>query len=197
MMEISRLKHFSKFIEDRRQAVCRQIVKCFHLPEEDAEDIYQNSVIALYNSIETRLPESLDNFFHGIWFRQALKFLRDNKPMLHLETAGLPHEEERISGVSLNKVTEILQSKAAESLSPLSPDELFDMTQMKEQVKKALDMMAGKCKNLLTQYYLAGYSWADIAVQLDMKNAETAKAAANRCRRRFEEKYKELEINIK
>lgn len=200
MMETARLDKFSQFIEDRRQSVCRQIVQSFHLSEQDAEDIFQNAVIALYKSIEANMPESLDNFFHGIWFRQTLKFMRDNKPMEHLETSERPLEEEHLSGVSLGKVHEILQSKSAGSITPQlteSPEDLFDIAQMKEQVKKALDMMAGKCKHLLTQYYLVGYSWAEIAVQLDMKNADTAKAAANRCRRRFEEKYKELEIYVK
>ena len=103
-------------------------------------------------------------------------------------------------GVSLQKLNAILRAKPAESIAPQfaeSPDRVFDRTQMKEQVKNALDMMAGKCKHLLTQYYLIGYSWAEIALQLDMKNADTAKAAANRCRRRFEEKYRELEIYVK
>ena len=188
MMETARLDKFSQFIEDRRQSVCRQIVQSFHLSEQDAEDIFQNAVIALYKSIEANMPESLDNFFHGIWFRQTLKFMRDNKPMEHLETSERPLEEEHLSGVSAGSITTQLTE---------SPEDLFDIAQMKEQVKKALDMMAGKCKHLLTQYYLVGYSWAEIAVQLDMKNADTAKAAANRCRRRFEEKYKELEIYVK
>ena len=69
-MDTSRLKNFNKFVEDRRQGICRQISKGFHLPEEDAKDVFQNAVIALYKGIEAEMPESLDSYFHGIWTRQ-------------------------------------------------------------------------------------------------------------------------------
>lgn len=200
MMDISRLEKFSKFVEDRRQGICRQICKGFHLPEEDAKDVFQNAVIALYKGIETEMPESLDNYFHGIWTRQALKFLRDNKSMKSIDACEPFLKDDPTGGVSLQKLNAILRAKPTEGIAPQiaeSPDRVFDLAQMKEQVKKALDMMAGKCKHLLTQYYLMGYSWTEIALQLDMKNADTAKAAANRCRRRFEEKYRELEIYVK
>lgn len=199
-MDLSRLERFSKFVEDQRQSVCRQISQGFHLPEEDAEDIFQNAVIAFYNGIETNMPESLEGYFHGIWTRQTLKFMRDSRRMESIDADGSSPEDRRTGGVSLQKVNEILSSKPAEGIAPQlaeQPDSIFDTSQMKTKVRKALDMMAGKCKELLTQYYLLGYSWTEIAVQLDLKNADTAKAAANRCRRRFEEKFRELEIYVK
>ena len=68
---------------------------------------------------------------------------------------------------------------------------------MKELVHNALNEMAESCRQLLTKYYLEGYNWDEIAVFLKMSNAESAKSAANRCRRRFGEKYKGLEIYVK
>ena len=68
---------------------------------------------------------------------------------------------------------------------------------MKDLVHKALDDMAGKCRQLLTKYYIEGYNWTEKATENELKDANSAKANANRCRRRFEEKYKGLRNFVK
>ena len=184
---------FKRFIEDSRPGVCRRIMHRFNLSEDDAEDIYQESAIALYNNIDTDINVSLDRFFSGIWYRQALKFLRDHKRTdSYDESVTQPH-----TGISMRKVDEIIKTMTAGHTHLQQPDEAFDHQQMKERVGKALDAMAQRCRQLLTLYYLEGYSWAELALHFDLKNADSAKSAANRCRRRFEEKNKELEIYIK
>lgn len=193
-----------QFIENSRPGVCRRIMNRFRLSEDDAKDIYQESAIALYNNVDKGIDVSLEKFFSGIWYRQTLKFLRDRKSTESYDV-GDPASG---TGVSMRKVNEIInsmssgrgnqQSAGKNLLSPImQPDVTFDLQQMKERVGKALDAMAQRCRQLLTMYYLEGYNWAELALQLDLKNADTAKSAANRCRRRFKEKHKELEIYVK
>ena len=182
---------FSQFIEENRNPVCRWIMQRFHLSEDDAKDIYQESSIALYNKIDTKITTSLEKFFAGIWYRQTLKFLRRRKREIPLPLASPDMDSEKKTGVSLRKVNEILATFA--SCPPL-PDKAMDQKGMKEAVANALDKMAKTCRTLLTKFYLEGYNWNELAIQLDLKNASTAKAAANRCRRSFEEKYKGLTV---
>jgi len=187
---------FKQFIEDNRPGVCRRIMYRFKLSEDDAQDIYQESAIALYNNINTGIDVSLDKFFSGIWYRQTLKFLRDRKQAYSYDVSGPAPET---SGL-MRKVNEIIRTMStsqAHQQPSVQPDAAFDLQQMKERVGKALDAMATRCRQLLTLYYLEGYSWAELALHLDLKNADTAKSAANRCRRRFEEKHKELVVYVK
>ena len=52
--------------------------------------------------------------------------------------------------------------------------------------------MAAKCRELLWSFYADELSWATIAEQCGLKNADTAKSAASRCRQTFKEKYNRL-----
>ncbi len=191
---------FSQFIEDSRQCVCRRIVQLFKLSADDAEDIYQESAIALFNNINTGLDVSMEKFFSGIWYRQTLKHLRRQKRIVSYDQDESTPGGNNGKSISLRKIDEIVRTipTGKGNLQPsVAPDEAYDLSQMKARVGKALDDMAKRCRQLLTKYYLEGYSWAELAVQYDMSNADSAKAAANRCRRRFGEKYKELEVYVK
>lgn len=191
---------FVKFIEDNRKPVCRKIVSVFKVSVDDAMDIYQDSIIALYNSIDSVLPTSLESYFKGIWYNQTLKFLRKNKRKISYDTSVSSFEANETSGISFRKVNRIVRTIHTSRISPelsASPDNAFDLNQMRERVSKALDEMAHQCRQLLTKHYIEGYSWKELAVQYELKNADSAKAVANKCRRRFEEKYKELRLYVK
>ena len=54
--------------------------------------------------------------------------------------------------------------------------------------------MATKCKDLLWSFYADELSWATIAQQFGMKNADSAKSQASRCRQTFKEKYNTLRL---
>lgn len=185
---------FNQFIDENRSPVCRWIMQRFHLSEDDAKDIYQESSIALYHKIDTELSSSLERFFAGIWYRQTMKFLRKRRREVPLDLTDSGMNPENRTGVSLRKVNELLEK--AESCPP-PPDEVIDQERMREAVTKALDEMAERCRTLLSKFYLEGYNWMELAAQLNLKNANTAKSAANRCRRTFEEKFKELAVYLK
>ena len=200
MMDKIQGELFSRFIEESRKSVCQRIVGTFKLSEDDAKDIFQESAVALYNSINGGIDISLEKYFKGIWYRQTLKFLRKHHRTVNYDMGNLASETNKSTGISFRKLNEIMNTFPSERIHPQTgtpPDESFDLKQMKERVAHALDNMARHCRLLLTKYYLEGYSWQELATLFELKNADTAKAAANRCRRRFETKYKELEEYIK
>ncbi len=191
---------FRQFIEDNRSGVCRRIVQRFKLSADDAQDIYQESAIALYKGLNSSLDISIDKYFAGIWYRQALKFMRRQNRTVNCDMGSPASDACKPAGISLRKLNEIVRTIPDNRIGPqlsAQPDELFDLNSMKERVVEALGQMARQCRQLLTKYYIEGYDWTELARHFDLKNANTAKAAANRCRRRFEEKYKELEVYLK
>ena len=132
--------------------------------------------------------------------RFGLKYIRKNKRIISYDTNSHASETNQHSGISFIKLNEIVKTIPTDISTPqsfLSPDEAFDLKQMKERVASALDAMALRCRQLLTKYYLEGYNWAELATQFGLSSADSAKASANKCRRRFEERYKELEVYIK
>lgn len=191
---------FRQFIEENREPVLRRIMSGFGLSETDAKDVYQESVVALFQQLDAKITTSLDAFFQGIWYRQALKFIRSRKRMVSLDVDVTASNENGMKGVSQRQLDIILQTIPAGRGAPqsdLAPDEALEQAQMRERVKDALSKMAEQCRMLLTKYYIEGYKWAELAVYAGFSNADSVKAAANRCRRRFEQKFKGLEIYVK
>ena len=172
----------------------------FKLSADDFEDIFQESVIALYNNIGTPITCTLSSYFYFICRNQTLKHIRREGRMEHYNMSESAYDEQERVGISSQKLNTILRTIPTERIHPQiadTPDKVFELSNMKEQVYKALDEMATKCKQLLTKFYIEGYSWTELALQFDFNNADTAKVSANRCRNRFKEKYKELEIYVK
>lgn len=206
-----RCEKLIEFVKDvsRKRSVFRSIKNCFGkngacLSDDDMEDIYQESVVVLYNKIGTELTSSkdnaLDNFFYGICYRQTLKFLRKQGRVVTIDMGEDSLDRRQRNGISSSQLDRIMRTIPTEgfhSSDRISPEEAVDLRRMKELVHRALDEMAERCRQLLTKYYLEGFNWTEIADALALANADTAKSAAHRCRKRFEEKYKGLEIYVK
>jgi RNA polymerase sigma factor (sigma-70 family) len=172
----------------------------FKLSEDDFEDIFQESVIALYKNIGTPISCTLSSYFYIICRNQTLKHNRKESKIEHYNMSESAYNEQEKTGISSQKLNTILRTIPSERITPQiaeTPDIVFDFSNMKKRVHKALDEMATKCKQLLTKFYIEGFSWTEIALEFDFNNADTAKASAQRCRNRFKEKYKELEVYVK
>lgn len=170
----------------------------FKLSDEDYDDIFQESVIALYNNLGKYITCTLSTYLFFICKNHALKHYRKLHRIAHADVSN-PSDLKKL-GVSSQQLNLILHTSPSEKIYPQlsrTPDEEFELSQMKGNVHKALNEMANTCKQLLTKYYIEGYSWMEIAMKFELKNSDSAKAAANRCRNRFKEKYSELERYVK
>jgi RNA polymerase sigma factor (sigma-70 family) len=202
---------FLEFVKDgsRKKNFCRNIRNCFlkkgiSFSDNDFDDIYQESIFVLYNNIGTELTSTkenaMDNFFFGVCYSQTLKFLRKQERIVNIaddDSSFDVRKKNHISSKRLNKIIQTIPTEKGYSQKEASPDDAFDLKRMKELVHNALNEMAESCRQLLTKYYLEGYNWDEIALLFKMSNGESAKSAAHRCRRRFKEKYKGLEIYVK
>ena len=137
------------------------------LSDKDYEDIYQESVIALYNYIGRKIECSLNTFFYNICYRQTLKLLRYQNKIRRIDYSDKSPDVESCSSsevekkhvISIHRVNQILQVKPSGRGMPQQspqPDKTFDLNLMKDLVHKALDNMAEKCRQLLTKYYIEG-----------------------------------------
>ena len=161
----------------------------FNFSEYDFEDIFQESVIALYNNIGTHVTCSLESYFYSICRNQALKYYRKQKKMVDVDNVvDDPQSGERVFTDNLDKIFSFSSS----------PEEECEWILMKEDVHKALNEMADKCRKLLTRFYIEGYNWRELAeaTDLNLKNSDNTKAAAYQCRKRFKEKYYMLKQHI-
>jgi DNA-directed RNA polymerase specialized sigma24 family protein len=87
--------------------------------------------------------------------------------------------------VSMHKVESILQ---------VCDEQESVINEKRQLVHDALGEMATRCRELLWSFYADELSWATIAAQFGLKNADTAKSQASRCRQTFKEKYNHLRM---
>ena len=86
--------------------------------------------------------------------------------------------------------------KKVETILQVSEEQESVIKEKKQLVHEALGEMATRCRELLWSFYADELSWATIASQYGLKNADTAKSQASRCRQTFKEKYNHLKMSI-
>ena len=159
---------FDSFIADNRGRTLAFLVSRYsELSEEDAEDIYQESSVILYQNIKNgkvgKLSNSLYTYFLRICINFALKHVY--KKGKHTTLGINDQDVVQRSMVSQAKVDSILNTAAA-------------------------------CERLLWSFYADDLSWSTIADMTGLANANSAKSSANRCRNAFKAKYEELITKI-
>lgn len=191
-MEIFKGAKFNKFISgNRERTLCCLRSKFPDLSEDDIEDIYQESSLALYNNIENNklidLSCSLQTYFLSICINQSLKTTR--KRGRHITVGINDTDIKQKNMVSLAKVDSILRT--------CSEGESENISERKSKlVHSILDVLSPQCKKLLWSFYAENLNWATIADMNGLSNANSAKSTANRCRNTFKEKYNELKNKI-
>lgn len=183
LMNKTEEKIFEQFIKDNERKAMNVISSKFSvLSEESIKDIIQDSYLTLYKNIEAKkVNEPHYPYFLKICNNLSLKALR--KQGKHM-VVGINEDDIRQENtVSMRKVESILQ---------VCDEYESAVNEKKQLVHDALGNMPTRCKELLWSFYADELSWAKIAGQFGLKNADTAKAAASRCRQTFKEKFNHL-----
>ncbi len=183
---------FDSFIADNRGRTLAFLVSRYsELSEEDAEDIYQESSVILYQNIKNgkvgKLSNSLYTYFLRICINFALKHVY--KKGKHTTLGINDQDVVQRSMVSQAKVDSILNTAAACEDSEM-------MERKSKLVHAILEAMTQQCQRLLWSFYADDLSWSTIADMTGMANANSAKSSANRCRNAFKAKYEELKTKI-
>lgn len=180
-MNKSEERIFEQFIQKYEERTVNYLSSKYSvLSGENIRDIIQDSYVVLHKNIEAL---QLFPYFLKICINLSLKAI--GKQGKHIIVGINDTDFQQANMVSMHKVESILQVSAEQ-------DSLIN--EKKQLVHNALGEMATRCKELLWSFYADELSWATIAGQFGLKNADTAKSQASRCRQTFKEKYNRLRI---
>lgn len=179
-MNKSEERIFEQFIKKNEQrAVNFLSSKYSALSGESIRDIIQDSYVTLHKNIEAKkITEPQYPYFLKICINLSLKAI--GKQGKHIVVGINETDIQQKNMVSMNKVESILQ---------VCDEQESVLKEKQKLVHEALGEMATRCRELLWSFYADELSWATIACQYGLKNADTAKAQASRCRQTFKEKY--------
>lgn len=158
-------RELNKFLEEERKKNVSLLRGRYSLSQEDAEDIYQDSCMALYRNIQdgklSTLTSRLTTYFTQICVNLTLKKIRDSKRIVSLTDRQYDSD----------KIDELLG---------LTQDTEFTEKQI-QMLHRILSMLPPPCDKILWHYYGEERSMADIAIIINFKDASTVKAKKWQC----------------
>lgn len=182
-------KELNSFLEKERPKVISYLRKNFSVSDEDLEDLYQESSLALYTNIhEGRLKTltgTLSTYFLRVCINQTLTFSAKKK-----KTIPMINESNLVGG-------ENFRNDKLDELFALSTfDETEEYRSRTERiVDKIVDMLPETCRNIFGGYYWQNLSTKVIADMFGYANANTVKAQKYKCVDKFKRKFNELMRN--
>ena len=135
-------------------------IQKFNIDYQDAKDIFQDSIIALRETLlkkgSQEITVSIRNYLFGIGKNLTLQMIRKK-----IKTTHSSEDYHR----------------SLENDSQQDDDTII----IQQMVAEALEKMSDSCKNILELYYLNGLRMGDIAKKMKLKNDITAKSQKYRC----------------
>ncbi len=152
---------YSRFKEPCIQWLSSQ----FGCTSDEALDIFQLSVVILYDNVITQklthLSQDLKFYLNGIAKNKAYEFLRKKQNIIDLDH----------SQVLLKYTTD---------------SEEEDLDYQLREAAKALESLGDPCKSLLELYYYHDMSMEEITIKLGYKNTDTTKNQKYKCLKRLQ-----------
>ena len=164
-------KALSGLYEAFRSEFIRWIIKDFRCPEDDTKDIYQVSVLIVYENIQKgkldQLTSSLKTYLFGVGKNLAREWNRKSQRHQPFET------------------DHFLRLLADEEPEEDRTEEKLDL------VYECLRKIGPPCQHLLEQFYFQRRNMEEITLSLGYKNADTAKNQKYKCMGRLRKFYEE------
>lgn len=137
----------------------------YNCTQEDALDIFQMSVLILYDNIITgklqNLTSHIKTYIMGIARNKALEMSRSRR----------------------NTTTDDMLKNIAEYIAA---EELHSNEEQLLLIGKALDELGDPCKTVLIQYYYNDKSMEEITIMMQYKNSDTTKNQKYKCLKRLQ-----------
>lgn len=195
----------NRFIADNRCKVLACLRKRFSLSDDDFNDVFQNSSIALFLNIrDGKLKElptdiKLENksskpkpndrlfpYFLGICINQTLKLISKHKKNVPLfDDSKLTNDEI----FRQDKIDELYQLCTED-------EEAEQISQSEKIVQDIIAAMPDTCKNIFQGYYWDNLTTTVIADMFGFANANSVKTQKYKCLQKFRNKYNELTSKI-
>lgn len=178
------------FIADEKTKVLAYLNKTFSLSDDDLNDIYQESSIALFLNIRegklTNLTSTLSTYFLRICINQTLKHIGKQKKVIPL------FDDSRLTNKDVFR-----QDKIDELYQLCTEDEEYDqITYSEKVVQDIIALMPDTCKNVFQSYYWNNLTTTVIADMFGFANANSVKTQKYKCLQKFRNKYNELTSKI-
>lgn len=145
--------------------------------EDDAKDIFQEAVIAFYlnvmNGTLTHLNSDLKTYLFSIGKYLLLNFKRKHDRTSNLDESNV------INMGSTNPIEDMEETEHNQEL-----------------IRKALEQMPEKCREILRLYYFKHKDLASIAKELGYKNANVIKKTKSECMKKMAVVMRELRKNM-
>ena len=192
MVEIVSLKNqdLNRFISGEKGKILTYLRKNYSVSDDDIDDIFQESSMALYLNIRdgklSNLTSSLGTYFMKVCINQTLKFLGKSSKVVPLV------DESRISNgnaVRDDKIDELYGFC-------MDTEEEDRKIRMELLVNNIIASMTDTCKNILQGYYWNDLSTSTIADMFGFSDANSVKAQKYKCVKKFTDKYNELKNKI-
>lgn len=176
----------NRFIADERQKVVAYLRKTFSVSDEDLNDIYQESSVALFMNIRdgklTNLTCTLSTYFLRVCINQTLKFLGKQKKIVPLfDDSTITHKE-------------VFRTDKIDELYQLCTEDMENeqVSRSEKIVQSIIDIMPETCKNVFQGYYWDNLTTTSIADMFGFSNANSVKTQKYKCLQKFRNKYNEL-----
>jgi len=180
--EIPDEKVLSHFFEHERRKILVILQSRLGLGTEDAEDIYQNSCIALFQNIHAgkldNLTASLSTYFTSICLNQAKKFLRDRHSLTSFDGIIEQTQQDEYSASQIELILGLSES---------------DITaEQKKMMRDIVQDLPSPCEEILWAYYGDNLSMKEIAPLVGYSNADGVKARKSQCMSKLKERFEKL-----
>lgn len=180
----------NRFLSDERGRIISYLRKQFSVSDDDLDDIFQESSMALFLNVRdgklSTLTSSLGTYFMKVCINQTLKFLGKNsktKPLF---------DDRRITNSDFVRDDKIAELYGA----CIDAEEEEKKTRMELLVNNIIASMTDTCKNILHSYYWDDFSTSTIADMFNFSDANSVKAQKYKCVKKFRDKYNELKNKI-
>lgn len=180
----------NRFLSDERGRVLSYLRKQFSVSDDDLDDIFQESSMALFLNVRdgklSTLTSSLGTYFMKVCINQTLKFLGKNSKTMPL------FDDRRITNSDYVRDDKIAELYGA----CIDAEEEEKKTRMELLVNNIIASMTETCKNILHGYYWDDFSTSTIADMFNFSDANSVKAQKYKCVKKFRDKYNELKNKI-
>ncbi len=164
-------RDFNTFFTKERQKTLSFLRGRYKLSGADAEDIYQDSCLALFKNIKmgklVSLTSTLSTYFTQVCIFQALKKIRDTKFTDSIDNGKYDPE----------KVNELLG---------IGSEFTVEQQQAMEDI---VSHMPPPCDLILWSFYYDHKNMSEIADIIDFKNADSVKAKKSQCMSKLKSTY--------
>ena len=175
----------NRFLAEEKGKVLAYLRKKFSISDDDLDDIFQESSMALFLNIRdgklTNLTSTLSTYFLRICINQTLKSIGKQQKVVPL-----------FDDSTITNKDEFRSDKIDELYRLCTEDEDAERVAQSERiVQNIIEVMPDTCKNIFKGYYWDNFTTSTIADMFGFANANSVKTQKYKCLQKFRNKYNE------